>query len=293
VPDPASDAWKTDEFRWNLLQVKAAEKRAVRAFELFRESGIEPILIKGLAAGRYYPATQPRVAVDTDLAVAGKDFEQAVEIVAKHAPEGLAIDLHRELRHLDTVGWDDLFANSIEWELDGGTIRILRPEDHLRVLCVHWLTDGGEFKDRLWDIYYAVANRPADFDWERFLGQVGSVRRRWLVCTLGIAQHFFGLSLEDTPVKEDACRMPSWLLKTVEREWKNEVKLMPIHVVLGSPRQMLQQIGKRLRPNPISATVAVDGSFDARTRFFYRARYTVGRLGPMYRRLFRVPGEPR
>ena len=67
VTETAAETMKIDEFRWNLLQVRAAEVRAVRAFELFREQGIEPILIKGIAAGRYYPESKPRIAVDTDL----------------------------------------------------------------------------------------------------------------------------------------------------------------------------------------------------------------------------------
>ncbi len=119
VTETAAETMKIDEFRWNLLQVRAAEVRAVRAFELFREQGIEPILIKGIAAGRYYPESKPRIAVDTDLAVSAADLDRAYEIRARNAQEGLAIDVHRELRHLDTVAWDDLFAHSVEWELAG------------------------------------------------------------------------------------------------------------------------------------------------------------------------------
>src|SRR5258708_6325954 len=98
----------TDELRWNLLQKKTQELRAVRAFTLFREHGIDPILIKGLAAGRYYPENNPRVAIDMDLAVSAADFERATALVRSPEANGLAIDLHRELRHHDTADWNDL-----------------------------------------------------------------------------------------------------------------------------------------------------------------------------------------
>ena len=189
-----------DEARWNILQRKAQEVRVARAFCLLRSNGIEPVLIKGFAAGRNYPESVIRLSIDTDLAVAAADFQRAYEIAVSSDAEGLAIDLHRELRHLDTLAWDDLFENSELFEIDGGTVRLLRPEDHLRVLCVHWLNDGGTDRGRLWDIYYAVENRPADFDWGRFLDVVSRRRRRWLICAVGLAHRFLGLDISETPI---------------------------------------------------------------------------------------------
>ena len=78
----------------------------------------------------------------------------------------------RNCAELDTVPWDNLFASSIVVDLDGSKIRVLSSEDSLRLLCVHWLIDGGGYKDKLWDIYYAVENRSADFDWDRCLNIV-------------------------------------------------------------------------------------------------------------------------
>lgn len=288
MSDSAIDTARTDEFRWNLLQVRAAEKRAVRAFDLFRNEGIEPVLIKGIAAGRYYPEAKPRVAIDTDLAVGTDHFDRAYALVVKHAPEGLAIDLHRELRHLDTVAWDDLFANSVEWQLDGGTIRILRPEDHLRVLCVHWLTDGASQKERLWDIYYAIANRPPDFDWSRVFDIVAPNRRRWIVCAIGLAHKYLGLDLSDTPIAREAADLPAWLVKTVEREWANPTKFVPLEEAFHKGG-LLRQIPRRLRPDPIWATIQMNGSFDARTRFFYQFASFFARIPASYRRMFGKP----
>lgn len=276
----------TDEFRWNLLQVKAAEARAVRAFELFREQGIEPVLIKGIAAGRYYPESKPRVAIDTDLAVASGDFAAGRAIVAKHAAEGLAVDLHRELRHLDTVAWDDLFANSVEWRLDGGTIRILRPEDHLRVLSLHWLTDGAGSKDRLWDIYFAVANRPSDFDWHRALDIVEPHRRRWIVCAIALAHRYLGLDLSDTPIADEAANVPAWLVRTVEGEWASETKFLPLEQAFDRG-ELLKQLPRRLRPDPIWATIQMNGSFDAKTRLFYQVGSFFARIPGSMRRILR------
>jgi hypothetical protein len=281
-----------DEGRWNLLYRRAQEARAVEAFGVLREQGIEPVLIKGLAAGRFYPPDKARLSVDMDIAVAAKDFEAANVIAVAAGPKGLAIDLHRELRHLDTVEWDDLFANSQLIDVEGGTIRVLRPEDHLRVLIVHWLTDGGADRERLWDIYYGIANRPEDFDWERFLRLVGPHRRRWVVCAIGLAHHFLGLDLTGTPIKAEALDLPAWLRRAVEREWASDTKLWPLHVVLGDRKMLFAQIKKRLRPNPIFATVELEGSFDARTRVFYQIRHAFKRMLPSYRRVMAALKRP-
>lgn len=275
----------TNETRWNLLQKKTQEIRAIQAFTLFREHGIEPILIKGLSAARFYPESKTRLSVDMDLAVSANDFERAYDISRSDAALGLAIDLHRELRHLDTVEWEDLFENSQLLQTDSGSIRVLRPEDHLRVLCVHWLTDGGSNKERLWDIYYLVQNRPPEFDWDRLLNSVSERRRRWIICTIGLAHRFLGLDLNDTPIKQEALDLPDWLIKTVEKEWASEIKHWPLEACLSDPKLFLQQMRKRMRPNPIWATVQMEGSFDAKTRFLYQVGNFFQRIPSSYRRV--------
>lgn len=274
-----------DKFRWDLLQKKALGLRAGKAFNLFRQNGIEPILIKGWAAGRLYPPEHIRLATDTDLAVAAADYPKAKEIATSDDAAGLGIDLHRELRHLDTLDWDDLVKHSRVIDDEAGSIRVLRPEDHLRVLCVHWLTDGGSDKERLWDIYYGVANRGSDFDWSRFLDVVSRRRRRWLTCAVGLAHRFLGLDLDDTPIKKEALDLPKWLVDTVESEWSADIKTAPLETAVHDRTLFLAQIKKRFNPNPLWATIQMEGSFDARTRFFYKVGNTLSRIIPSYRRI--------
>ncbi len=275
----------SDDLRWGLLQKKAQEWKLRRVFTLFREQGIEPVLIKGWAAGIYYPQSHFRYSIDIDLAVSAEDFAAASETARSVISEGLAIDLHRELRHHDTVDWKELFENSVMHEIDGYPIRILRVEDHLRVLCVHWLTDGGANKERLWDIYYIVKYSGDDFDWDRFLGSVSPRRRRWLVCTLGIAAKYLGLDLSHTPIAAEAAQLPRWLINTLEREWESETKLLPLEAAMFDPKKLFKQIGKRIRLNPIRATIEMEGNFDARTRIFYRIGSIVKGIGPSYGRI--------
>lgn len=275
----------TDSFRWNLLQKKTLERNAVRAFALFREKGIEPLLIKGLASGKYYPETEPRVSVDLDIAVADVDFAKADKLVRSDAADGLAIDLHREVRHLDTVLWEDLFANSVMMLLDGAEIRIPRPEDHLRIVCLHWLTDGARVKERLYDVYYAVTNRESEFDWERFSNVASPTRQRWLECTLGLTAKYLGLDLTDTPAAGAEERLPQWLTDTVEREWSAEVKFEPMEVAVLDRKKFVHQLGRRLNPNPIWATVQAEGSFDAPTRLHFKIANAFRRIPDSYRRI--------
>ncbi len=285
VVEPLEDREFNDP-RWNLLQRKAQEMNVARAFSLFRSEGIEPIVIKGFAAQRNYPLSHLRMSTDIDLAVASSDFERSVEISRSPSAEGLAIDLHRGLRHLDTVDWNDLFDNSVTVESGDVSIRILRPEDHLRVLCVHWLTDGGAFKERLWDIYYALEKSPAGFNWHRCLDIVSPNRRRWIACVIGITSKYLGLNVDHFPFANEMMNLPRWLEKALEREWASEIRLTSIDIYLGDPVNLVKQIKKRIPPSPIQSTIEMEGSFDAKTRVHYQAASMIRRFIPSVRRVY-------
>jgi hypothetical protein len=282
-PQKPSKDIRDDADRWNVLQCRVQQTRTVQAVEVFRSQGIEPIVIKGVAAARYYPSEKGRSSVDVDLAVARHQFARAKAIA--ESATGLAIDVHRELRHLDTVPWNDLVANSVELSFHEGTVRVLRPEDDLRVLCVHWLTDGGVHRDRLWDMYYAISRRGDPFNWERFLSVVSPTRQRWIECVLGLAAKYLELDLTSSPLAGAENRIPDWVIRTVEREWEAEIKPLPLEASLFDRKMLLTQVKRRLRPNPLYATVDCEGSFDARTRLFYQVRNGLHRVRPSIKRM--------
>ncbi|MEP6946264.1 MAG: nucleotidyltransferase family protein, partial [Acidobacteriota bacterium] len=217
---------------------------------------------------------------DVDLAVSPETFDRANGISSTSNAGKINIDLHRGLRHLDSVGWNDLFENSRLIDIDGTLIRMLRPEDHFRVLCVHWLNDGGANRERLWDIYYAISNRPTDFDWDRCLSVVSATRRRWIICAIGLAHKYLDLNIDDLPFADEARVLPVWLVKTVEKEWASDVRLMPLQMFLNDRKQLWKQVKKRIPPNPIESIIETEGSFDSRIRIHYQIIAGMKRLGP-------------
>ena len=245
---------------------------------------IEFLLIKGLAVDFYYPSNKFRNYVDFDLCFdphkLDKKFEQEIEIEIRN----YNVDIHCGLRHLDSLNWDDIYKESILLELDNCSFRILKPEDHLRVVCTHWLTDGAAYRRRLWDIYYLVKNRPADFDWERCLNVVSPKRRKWIVYTIGLAHRYLGLNLDDTPIAEEAKNLPAWLIKTVESEWESEVKLRPLETCFHDRKLLFQQILKRIPPNQIQATIDSEGDFDKNHRAYYQIQNVFTRLAASIKR---------
>ncbi len=259
-----------DTLRWNKLQRRLAEINITKTFIRLRAAQIEPILIKGWAISRSYPAKHFRASVDVDLGVNPLQYQKAKDILENDADNFMFVDLHEGFRHLDNVSWQNLFENSRLVEIEETPIRILRPEDHLRVLCTHWLNDGGANKERLWDIFYAVENRPDDFEWDRFLEISGPKRRKWFVCALGLAHRYLGLDLKDTPIEKEALAIPKWIIKAVEKEWGSDVKLKPLQNCLRNKKELFEQIKKRIPPNPIQATIEMEGDFDNKPRIFYQ-----------------------
>ena len=283
----SSSSNSTEVEKWEFLQ-KAVEERSVKtAFGLYQNQGIEPILIKGWAAAVNYPSGKFRHSSDIDLAVAESKYDAAIEIARSADAKGLNLDIHRELRHLDSVPWKDIVGRSSVVQLDESNIRIPSAEDHLRILCVHWLTDGGWFRERLWDIYYAVDNRPPGFDWSMCLDVVSRNRRLWVVYSVGLAHRYLGLNIDDLPFRDEAASVPRWLVRAVEREWESSVRLLPLQDFLDRPADLMRQIAKRLPPNPISATIDVEGSFDSRFRIHYQVGSILKRVGPSFKRLVR------
>lgn len=279
---------ESGDLRWFSLQNKVHEARVCEAFALFRRNGIEPILIKGWAVARLYPESRLRSYTDIDLGVSSADFDKARDLLEDEEAKKLNIDLHNEFRHLDRVPWTSLFQDSQLVELDDTDIRVLSPEDHLRILCVHWLTDNGSDKERLFDIHYAVENRTADFDWVKCLERAGPTRRRWIVCTIGLAHKYTGLSLKGVPFSDEAADIPTWLTRSIEHEWKLAVPLKGLYDSLHDWRFFLKQLRKRIPPNAVYATIECEGEFDEGPRALYQLRSFLRRAAPAIGKVFRT-----
>lgn len=276
----------TDEKRWSALQLALHEQQLERSFSMFRSGRFEPILIKGWAANRSYPDDVKRFPGDIDLCVEPERYQEALAWQDANAGS-LPIDLHEGFRHFDTVSYTDLFSHSQLVKLNDTDIRILSDEDHLRVLAVHWLTDGGAYKEKLKDIHYAVENRRADFDWDRCLNAAGEKRRRWVICAILLANRYFGTDISDTPVENE--RLPEWVVRTVEKEWANDVRLKPLKLFMKDPRGLWRQIRKRIPPNALQATITLEGDFDKKPRIYYQTISIFARIIPSIKRSTAAP----
>lgn len=276
-----------DEKRWLILRTKVYEEKIKSAFGFFRARKIEPILIKGWAAAREYPEKYRRTFSDIDLCVPPEDFEKSLKLVKVGECQALNIDLHCGLRHLDTLEWEDLFENSHEELLEGVKVRILRPEDHLRVLCVHWLNDGGAYRERLLDIYYLLENHTNDFDWDRCFGKISKNRREWIIKTIAIVHKYHRLDISKMPFADELEKIPEWFTKTLEKEWASDTKLVPLHTLLGKKREFWKQIKKRFPPNAIQSTIDMEGPFDDAPRIYYQLGSVLYRLKPSIARIFK------
>lgn len=274
-----------EDHRWQILERKRLRVRTADTFAAIVSAGFTPLLFKGEAAANFYPDDVFRTYTDTDLAVESNKFDELISLLRTKAFNRFHVDLHLGLRHLDTLPFNQIFERSVFIDVEGTAVRVPCPEDHLRIMAVHWLNDGGQFKERLWDIYYAVANRPPDFDWDKCLGVVSSTRRTWVVTAIGLAHKYLQLPIDDLPFAEEATMIPDWITRTVEAEWATEIRLLPIQTVLRRPKLLIQQLRKRFPPNAIQATIETEGEFDEGSRIRYQIGSVLKRIGPSLSRV--------
>jgi hypothetical protein len=170
-------------YRLHALQSAIHETNIQNAVALLRSANAGPILVKGWAVARLYPDTGLRPYGDLDLCVAPKAYHSAARALQSDLNKSFQIDLHRGFQTLDHKSWDELYSRSHLEELGKVEVRVLCPEDHLRVLCFHFLREGAWRPLWLCDIAVSIEMRSADFDWDLFSGKQDR-RRKWFASAI-------------------------------------------------------------------------------------------------------------
>jgi hypothetical protein len=177
-----------------------------------------------------------------------------------------------------------LYARSQLVGLGGVEVRVLSPEDHLRILCVHLLGHGAFRPLWLCDIAAALECRSASFDWDRCLGE-NRRRADWVLCTLGLAHKLLEVRINDTPAAARAISLPSWLVPHVLKQWESpyvasqpQVKYHPaMSTYLRHPAGVIKAIRKRW-PDPLEATIRLRGPLNELPRLPFQIGYSLSRI---------------
>ncbi len=265
-------------YRLHTLTAARHEQNIQSVFRLLRENGVEPMLVKGWAIARLYPAKGLRSYGDIDVVVQPQNVQKAKIVMS--SPEGKTYNVdfaHEELENLNERGIDDLFAHSQLVKLEDTNVRVMSDEDHLRFLCIHLLRHGAWRPLWLCDIAVAVESRNPDFDWQQCIGRV-THQTDWILFTIRLAHELLGADISHTPAEDKA--LPRWLLPAVLKQWEKPCSAdhAPPELIMTSlrhPTHILKAIGDRW-PDPISASIRMNAPFNELPRLpFQIANYIV------------------
>ncbi len=252
--------------KWMQLTQLVNRKRTASTIARFLSEGFDPILLKGWSVERFYDGEHYRTSTDIDLLFPTSTSEPLVRLLSS-LNRIAVVDYHFHPLHLDTLAYQELHSKSYSVALEGVPIRVLGDEDNLRITCVHWLTDGGVNKEKLWDIYYLVKNRKEDFDWERCLESNGPIRKTWVMAAIATARGHLDLDVSGLPHEVIEFKLPAWYKRTLEKEWRLGVYPRRIlSTVIFRPKLLLEQLRRKLPPNRIAATIDTETPIDDSSR---------------------------
>ena len=255
-------------YRMQVLQSAIHEENIKTVLSLLRAQSIEAILVKGWAAAGMYPERGLRPYGDIDLCVRASDWKAANDVLSSPAADGCWVDLHKGFSELADRTVAQLFERSRLVPLEDIQVRVLSAEDHLALLAIHFLKHGAWRPLWLCDIGAAVESLPADFDWKVCFGP-GKRRAGWIRSAIFLAHTLLDARIDDLPFRDAGNELHSWLLETVMKEWAHPFAgsqppmshPLPMVAHLRHPSGLLQGLRERW-PNPILATISVNGSFN-------------------------------
>lgn len=263
-------------YRLQVLQSGIHEEKIRKVFRLLGKASIEAILVKGWAAAGLYPERGLRPYGDIDLIVRPEQYEAASELLSRPEVKDCWIDLHKNISELDDRPLQYLFERSTKQPLGEGTVTVLSAEDHLALLTVHLLKHGAWRPLWLCDIGAAIESLSANFDWRLCLG-TNRTRAGWITSAIALAHKLLGARIDKVAPEAQAGKLPEWLVQNVLRQWEQPFAgdqppmshPLPMSTVLRSPSMLFEALRQRW-PNPILATVSVNGQFNRIPRLPYQ-----------------------
>lgn len=268
-------------YRLCTLRAAIHEREIKQVIKLLAEVGVEPILVKGWSIARHYPEQALRPYGDIDLLVQPQVYSAAQEVLASDEGRNFVVDLHLGADHLCDQPFDDLWARSRHVELGDVKVRVLSPEDHMRILCVHYLRHGAWWAAGLCDIGLMVETFRENFDWDVCL-TTNRRRAGWVACTVGLAHQLLGANISETPFVSSAKSLPRWLVPAVLKEWNDPLSIdhpfpPPLADKFSQPIEIVKEIRRRWPPNPMLSTIAMNGPFNEWPRIFFQAGNALSR----------------
>lgn len=273
-----------------------------RIASLLNEAGITPIIFKGWSVASYYRPSHLRHCGDIDLCPPPARYPDAVKALAAHAmgrgartteleigmtstgftfsselPGQIArVDLQRNLEKFHLFDLNQVFARSRIVCLANSEVRVLASEDHLRLLCMHFLLDGGWRALTLCDVAAMLEALPDDFAWDLCLGD-DPLARNWILTVLKLAHELLDACGDVLPAAALEHELPRWLAGAIISQWSWPFAVhMPKprfgYVLQRLPHQIASQFAARW-PGPVEATFHMRARFDASPRWPYQMRF--------------------
>lgn len=278
-------------YRLQSLQSDIHEEKIEKVFRLLREAEVEAVLAKGWATAGIYKTRAFRPFGDIDVCVRPEQFKLAGEVLRDPAAQDCWVDLHQHFAEIGDRTFADLFERSTEVRLRAEQIRILGIEDQLALSSIHLLKHGAWRPLWLCDVGVAIESLPHTFNWDTCLGQ-NPTRAKWIMCAIGLAKRLLEADTKDVPSHVNT-QVPPWLIENVLKQWERPFAInqppmshpTPFTNLLRHPTQLPEGLRQRW-PNPILATISVNGEFNNLPRLPYQLANCISRVG---RLLFHSP----
>jgi hypothetical protein len=136
----------------------------------------------------------------------------------------------------------------------------------------------------LCDVSVAIESVRTNFCWDICLGS--RKRAGWITCAIGLAHKLLHAEISSVPVAQEAILTPAWLSESVLKQWANPFAInqppmshsAPMAAYIRRPWGLLKAFRERW-PNPILATVSVNGEFNELPRLPYQVGNCAVRMG--------------
>jgi hypothetical protein len=269
-------------YRLHAIETLLHERQLGRALGRLHAAGVEPLLARGWAAARHYAESCLRPYRHFDVYVGALQREAAFRALEG---EDTPVSLNVGCADLNDRAWSRINERARSVPLLGGYVRVLGPEDHLRLLALQMLRRGACRPLWLCDVAAAVESTREGFDWEHFLS--GEVRRtEWSCYALVLARDLIGAELNEAPPQVTRRALPRWLVRSVLRHWSAAARPEPRPRSSGGPAPSVPAPSRLPRwPNPIEATIGVGGPINGMPRLPFQLAECLSRtaLRPLRR----------